>query len=75
VVGAGLPRTATESLRLAFATLLGAPVHHLRDIPGHPARLLDWQVGDGWQPLCAALDVPVPEVDFPWLNRREDWLY
>ena len=197
VVGAGLPRTATESLRLAVATLLGAPVHHLRDIPGHPyvlgeqwsialaggtpdwdalydgyaggfdwptslfwrelsahypdalivlstrdtadtwldsmaatvlpvaracapvdwiggrdlavmmecfagtaewddravlgaaydawvvgvradadpARLLDWQVGDGWEPLCVALGVPVPDVDFPWLNRREDWLY
>lgn len=197
VVGAGLPRTATESLRLAVATLLGAPVHHLRDIPGHPyvlgeqwtvalaggtpdwdaiyggyvggfdwptslfwrelathfpdalvvlsvresadtwldsmeatvlpvaracapedwiggrdlavmmerfagtsdwddrgvlgtaydahvaavradtdpARRLDWQVGDGWEPLCRALDVPVPEVDFPWLNRRDDWLY
>ncbi len=197
VVGAGLPRTATESLRLAVVTLLGAPVHHLHDIPGHPyvlgeewsialaggtpdwdalydgyaggldwptslfwrelaahhpdalivlstrdttdtwvdsmaatvlpvaracapedwiggrdlavmmerfagtadwddravlgtayddwvagvredadpAHLLDWQVGDGWGPLCAALGVPVPEVDFPWLNRREDWPY
>lgn len=197
VVGAGLPRTATESLREAVGTLLGAPVHHLRDIPGHPyvlgkqwslalaggtpdwdalydgyaggfdwptslfwrelsahfpeslvvlsirdsadtwldsmeatvlpvaracapedwiggrdlavmmerfagtadwddravlgaaydawvagvradadpARLLQWEVGDGWEPLCSAIGVPVPEADFPWLNRREDWLY
>lgn len=197
VVGAGPPRTATESLRFAFATLLGAPVHHLSDIPGHPyvlgpqwtaalsgeppdwdgiyrgyvggfdwptslfwrelaawspqalvvlstrdsietwldsmeatvlpvaravapedwiggrdlalmmqrfagtpdwddrtvlgeayeawvenvraeadpARLVDWQVGDGWEPLCAALDVPVPDAAFPWTNRRDDWLY
>ena len=197
VVGAGPPRTATDSLRSAFVTLLGAPVHHLCDLPGHPyvlgpqwsaalsgatpdwdalydrcvggfdwptslfwrelaahapealvvlstrdstdtwldsmeatvlpvaravapldwiggrdlavmverfvgtpdwddravlgdayeqwvadvradadpARFVDWQVGDGWEPLCAALGVPVPDVDFPWTNRRDDWLY
>jgi hypothetical protein len=23
--------------------------------------------------LCAALDLPVPETQFPWTNRREDW--
>jgi hypothetical protein len=24
-------------------------------------RLLDWRAPDGWEPLCAALDLPVPD--------------
>lgn len=197
LVGAGLPRTGTDSLRIALGTLLGAPCYHLRELPGHPydlgprwavalgggtpdweglcdgyaaavdwpaslfwrdlaavhpdavvllstrdsvdtwldsmeatvlpvaravapqdwiggrglavmmerftgttdwddrevlraahdawvggvratadpARLVEWQPGDGWGPLCAALGVPVPEAAFPWSNRREDWVY
>jgi hypothetical protein len=31
-------------------------------------RLLDWQPGDGWQPLCEALGVPVPDEPFPHEN-------
>jgi hypothetical protein len=36
-------------------------------------RLVDWRATDGWQPLCAALDLPVPEMPFPHVNKREDW--
>ncbi|MET0158892.1 MAG: sulfotransferase family protein [Acidimicrobiales bacterium] len=36
-------------------------------------RLLEWTVADGWGPLCAALDVPVPDDPFPRLNTRDDW--
>lgn len=36
-------------------------------------RLLEWTAGDGWEPLCAALDVPIPDEPFPWTNKREDW--
>jgi hypothetical protein len=38
-----------------------------------PHRLLEWHAADGWAPLCRALDVPVPDLPFPWVNRREDW--
>jgi Sulfotransferase domain len=38
-----------------------------------PARLLEWQPGDGWEPLCARLDVPVPDEPFPHLNTSEEW--
>ncbi len=31
-------------------------------------RLLVWSVGDGWEPLCEFLEVPVPETPFPHLN-------
>lgn len=39
-----------------------------------PARLLEWQPGDGWEPLCTALDLPVPDEPFPHLNTTEEWL-
>lgn len=31
-------------------------------------RLLVWSVGDGWDPLCEFLEVPVPDTPFPHLN-------
>ena len=36
-------------------------------------RLLDWNARMGWEPICAALRLPVPELPFPWVNRRSDW--
>ena len=38
-----------------------------------PARLVDWQPGDGWGPLCTALSLPVPDEPFPRLNTSEEW--
>ncbi|MCA2217527.1 sulfotransferase family protein [Jidongwangia harbinensis] len=37
-----------------------------REVP--PDRLLEFQVAQGWEPLCAFLDVPVPPEPFPRLN-------
>ena len=28
-------------------------------------RLFIWHVGDGWAPICEALDLPVPNEPFP----------
>jgi hypothetical protein len=36
-------------------------------------RLLDWTAADGWEPLCAALGVPVPDEPFPHTNTRAEW--
>jgi hypothetical protein len=38
-----------------------------------PHRLLDWHPGDGWEPICAALDVPVPDTPFPHVNTTEEF--
>ncbi|MGW7403990.1 sulfotransferase family protein [Streptomyces sp. NPDC054833] len=35
-----------------------------------PARLLVFEVGQGWEPLCAFLGVPVPDEPFPRSNDR-----
>ena len=31
-------------------------------------KLIDWTVGDGWLPLCRALNIPIPDKPFPHLN-------
>ena len=36
-------------------------------------RLLEWRAADGWEPICAALGLPVPDSPFPWRNRRSEW--
>ena len=42
-----------------------------RDVPSE--RLLVWSVGDGWEPLCEFLEVPVPEMPFPHLNDSKEF--
>lgn len=36
-------------------------------------RLLVWQIGDGWEPICNALNLPVPDIPFPHSNRRSEY--
>lgn len=36
-----------------------------------PERLLVYEVGEGWAPLCAFLGVPVPDTPFPRENTTE----
>ncbi|MEX2211854.1 MAG: sulfotransferase family protein [Gaiellaceae bacterium] len=38
-----------------------------------PDRLVDWSPADGWEPLCRALGLPVPDEPFPWANKRDEW--
>lgn len=38
---------------------------------GNGRKFLEWDVKDGWGPLCTFLDVPVPDVPFP---RHDDWV-
>lgn len=39
-----------------------------------PERLIEWQPGDGWEPICRALGVPVPDRPFPHENTTADFL-
>jgi hypothetical protein len=56
-------------------TLMAAYERHnaevRKTIPQH--RLLEWQAKEGWEPICRALGLPVPEIPFPWVNRRSEW--
>jgi Sulfotransferase domain len=41
-MGAGLPRTATTSLRVASGQLLGAPIYHMSEALVHPEHAPTW---------------------------------
>jgi hypothetical protein len=75
VVGAGLGRTGTMSLKLALERLLGAPCYHMAEVFAHPEHIPLWHAaarGEAvdWRGLfdgyAAAVDWPVgsfwPEV-------------
>jgi hypothetical protein len=57
------------------ATLVDAYERHnaevRRTVPSQ--RLLEWQPGNGWRPICRALGVAIANEPFPWMNKREDW--
>lgn len=36
-------------------------------------RLLVYETGSGWEPLCEFLDVPVPDTGYPHVNTTEDF--
>jgi hypothetical protein len=36
-------------------------------------RLLVYEAGQGWEPLCAFLGLPVPDAPFPHVNTRADF--
>lgn len=46
---------------------------HNEEVKRHvpPEKLLVYQVKEGWEPLCAFLGVPVPDMPFPHLNDRQ----
>jgi hypothetical protein len=68
VVGAGVGRTGTASLKLALEHLLGGPCHHMFEmVRGDPARVTMWTDAiDGrdvdWQMLLSGY---VAQVDWP----------
>ena len=38
-----------------------------------PERLIDWTPSDGWGPICAALNLPVPDEPFPVTNTTKEF--
>jgi hypothetical protein len=68
VVGAGLGRTGTYSLKVALERLLGGPCHHMAEVLADPERHLAlWSPvlrGEGvdWEEVFAGY---VAQVDFP----------
>ena len=45
---------------------------HVRDaVPAN--RLVEWRPGDGWEPICAALEIDVPTEPFPHTNTSAEF--
>jgi Sulfotransferase domain len=67
LIGAGLGRTGTMSLKLALEQLLGGTCHHMMEVFGHPEEIPSWDAamrgGDVdfptlLEPYCAIVDYP-----------------
>jgi Sulfotransferase domain len=67
IVGAGLPRTGTHSLKLAIERLTGGRCYHMREVSETPGAVDAWQAAaDGTPPdWDALLDGYVAAVDWP----------
>lgn len=60
--------TNAESAKAAFK----AHIDRVKSvIPA--ARLLVWDVSEGWDPICAALGLPVPDEPFPATNSTAEF--
>jgi len=55
----------------AMAVFRSHEAEVLATIPAE--RLLVYEVGAGWEPLCAFLGVPVPDAPFPQTNSTADF--
>ncbi len=67
VVGAGLGRTGTMSLKLALERLLGAPCYHMVEVFSHPAHFAQWTAAGRGEPVAwpALFDGFAATVDWP----------
>ncbi len=58
----------------ATAVMAAYEAHNAAVRAAIPAdRLFEYQPGDGWAPLCAALALPEPDEPFPHTNTREEF--
>ncbi|KAM5355092.1 hypothetical protein ACJ41O_001738 [Fusarium nematophilum] len=47
--------------------------HHRRIREMVPeGMLLEYRMGEGWEPMCEFLGKPVPEGEFPWVNEAAE---
>ncbi len=55
--------------------MMDAYVRHNDDVRSEvPAsRLLEWDLGDGWGPICERLGLPVPGETFPVTNSTDEF--
>jgi hypothetical protein len=67
VVGAGVGRTGTHSLKVALEALLGAPCHHMLEILEHPEQMPGWMAAIRGEPAdwTALLEPYGAIVDWP----------
>jgi hypothetical protein len=72
-MGRGMLNSLTPDWReedAAKAAYLAYNDHVRRTAP--PDRLIEWHPEDGWEPVCAALGVAVPDKPFPHANTTAE---
>jgi hypothetical protein len=67
-------RRLTPDWREPEAAMAAYERHNERVRSNVPSeQLVDWQPGDGWEPICAALGLAVPSDPFPHENNSEEF--
>jgi hypothetical protein len=68
---AGLKAVADDE-----AGMKAAYERHLGEVRAaiDPARLVEHEPADGWEPLCEALGVPVPDEPYPYANTADEFI-
>jgi hypothetical protein len=70
----GMLAAFTPDVRDATASKAAYERHNAHVRATAPAdRLVDWQPGEGWEPICAALKLPVPDAPFPHVNTTDEF--
>ena len=57
------------------AFVLGLYEKNIRDVQAafSSDRLLTYELGSGWEPLCRFLDKPIPDVEYPRSNSTQEF--
>ena len=63
--------TDLENREVAIATYEANNQRARETVPAE--RLLEWTATDGWEPICEALGLPVPDEPFPLTNTTAEW--
>jgi hypothetical protein len=60
---------------LSRESAIAAYERHNADVraTADPKRLVEWHPGDGWEPICSALGVDVPDEPFPHVNSTKEF--
>lgn len=69
-----LAETFTSQVKDQDASRKAFERHHetiRREIPKD--RILEWRAGDGWEPICERLGLPVPAEPFPHTNTTKEF--
>ncbi len=67
------PEQSSEIERAFFDAHNRRVMQHAERNPDFKRRFLVWRVQEGWEPLCKALGLPVPDVPFPHKNKRAEF--
>ena len=69
-----LAETFTPDWRDRDAAIAAYERHNAEVRAGIPGdRLVEWQPGSGWEPICRALGVPIPAEPFPHVNTTAEF--
>lgn len=74
MIFAMMENTFTRDLMNKDTVIAEFEKHNAHVIASAPAnRLVVWEATDGWEPLCSALNLPIPSQPFPKANTTEEF--